>query len=378
MDADLFTEGAIYYYENQTNTKKDYYNDFLNHDFMVSRPVYILGSNQSGFDELQIRVLAITSSSRRPGIPINITGIKNGKILPYNIRSVGKEYLLKYMGHVNKNIIDEVNRAVKFHLGFSSEKPKYIIEHEEHERKIRELEESLTEKEMSVYNFIHGFCSFNGNMTVRYEELLQAYTECNLENKYSRSQDFSRSLNKIILEYPNVKPKIEHQIKIYNGIGLSTNIPKKEKEKHHNAPKKKSVVFSKNNSEEDYHILPDDKIYELMTDASKQYYDKLDIVQKISNYNRMPQNIDFNIDQNDIKYIKELMIRDITKMKSKLIKLLQNGESPNNLSSTYQYLLFTLSNEEISSYVQGKYLKKGGVKRLRRSMKENIKQYFDR
>ena len=30
MDANLFSEGAIYYYENRTNSKKDYSNENLN------------------------------------------------------------------------------------------------------------------------------------------------------------------------------------------------------------------------------------------------------------------------------------------------------------------------------------------------------------
>ena len=60
MDADLFTEGAIYWYENKTNSKKDYDNSEINHDFLVSRPVYILRNNKTNFDEFTVNVVIVT------------------------------------------------------------------------------------------------------------------------------------------------------------------------------------------------------------------------------------------------------------------------------------------------------------------------------
>lgn len=135
MDANLFSEGAIYYYENRTNSKKDYNNEDLNHDFIVSRPVYILDTNPVPFDVYTVNILTITSSSNRIGVPININGYRDGKILPYAVHSVHKEYLTRYLGQVSDEMKEMIKSAVQYHLGFSKDIPKYITDYEEAERK---------------------------------------------------------------------------------------------------------------------------------------------------------------------------------------------------------------------------------------------------
>ena len=203
-DVNLYAEGCIYYYDNRTNSKKDYENPDLNHDFLVSRPVYILGSGETPFDVYTVTVCAITSSANREGIPISIDGCRQGKILPYSIHSLHPEYLTRFMGHVNPDVIAKVRQAVEYHLGLSKEIPQYIQncidEVEEKERFIK----SLSTKEKTVYNFMTKHCVVKETYYALPEELANEYLSIYSMHGYTRVCDFTKAFDKI---QKNLYPK---------------------------------------------------------------------------------------------------------------------------------------------------------------------------
>lgn len=377
MDTDLFTEGAIYWYENKTNTKKDYKDDSINHDFLVSRPVYILKSNKSCFDEFTINVIAITSSSRRIGIPINIDGIRDGKILPYNIRSVHKEYLTRYMGHVSDDMKEYVNNSILYHLGFSDEKPQYLIEYENIQEKLKTYVNDLNIREKSVYDFIEKRCLQKPSYYAKSTELFQIYRRYYSDVGYSRLQDFNNTISKLRDIYPDISINIENKEKIFLGISLNGNVHKNESvEMVGDKVSHKKKVYSDTDiitfTEMSY-----EEIIDTLDDESKKSYFSLDIIQKIDNYCR---NIDHmvlqNVSDKDYPAIKALINIEINEKKEKVFKILSNKVNPLNLNTINQYIVFISSNEEILKYTDPKYLKKGGISKLRKTLKNNVKHYF--
>lgn len=377
MDTDLFTEGAIYWYENKTNTKKDYKDDSINHDFLVSRPVYILKSNKSCFDEFTVNVIAITSSSRRIGIPINIDGIRDGKILPYNIRSVHKEYLTRYMGHVSDDMKEYVNNSILYHLGFSDEKPEYLIEYENIQEKLKTYVNDLNIREKSVYDFIEKRCLQKPSYYAKSTELFQIYRRYYSDVGYSRLQDFNNTISKLRDIYPDISINIENKEKIFLGISLNGNVHKNESvEMVGDKASHKKKIYSDTDiitfTEMSY-----EEIIDTLDDESKKSYFSLDIIQKIDNYCR---NIDHmvlqNVSDKDYPAIKALINIEINEKKEKVFKILSNKVNPLNLNTINQYIVFISSNEEILKYTDPKYLKKGGISKLRKTLKNNVKHYF--
>lgn len=376
MDADLFTEGAIYWYENKTNTKKDYDDENLNQDFIVSRPVYIMKSNKTVFDEFTINVLVITSSPRRIGIPININGIRNGKILPYNIRSVHTKYLTKYMGHVSQDIMDEVGQAVAYHLKYSDIKPKYLEEYELSENTKKKCINELNDREMTVYDFINKKCLFKSNYYSESQELFQLYCKMYPDNGYHRLRDFNMSLSKIINIFSDVSIKEEHKKKIITGLSINGNVHKIDipEATFEQVNHKKKII-------EDEFIdvsnMNRDQLLDILDQQSKKVYFSLDIIQKIDIYNRNDSNIKFtNVPKKDIPIIHQLVRFDIDEKKQKVFKLLDQNVNPLNMNTVNQYVIFICTNEELLKHIDIKYLKKGGLPKLRKLIKNNIHHYF--
>ena len=375
-DANLFTEGAIYFYENNTNTKSDYKDETLNHDFLVSRPVYVLRKRETPFDEFTINVFVITSSTRRIGVPININGYKNGKILPYAIHSVHKEYLTKYMGQATPEIIEEVRRCELYHLGFSDDKPEYLTEYEEYERKHKELLNSFTLKEKGVYEFISDRCAFNDSFYVSASELYGEYIKAVKDNCYTRPQDFGKCLNNILHEFPGVERRVSNKIVQYKGMSIFGRIHKKEIK----VKNQRRCILDKNSIDEDaqrLEDLPNDKLYNLMTEKSQKAWRKMSLLEKLDNYNKSPKDLIINnYDEQDAKVLKRMIVNDVNVKKDKVLRTLDNGANPLSMNTMNQYVLYICSNEEILNHISHRYLKRGGIGKVRNGLRNNVKHYF--
>ena len=288
-DADLFSEGSIYYYENTTNSKKDYKNDDLNHDFLVSRPVFVLPSNHTPFDLFSVNVLSITSSMHRAGIPININGNKKGKILPYAIYSVHKEYLTTYMGRVSDEMIHEVLQAVDYHMKRTDEIPKYLQEYEHDQKRLEELAQKLTLKEKILHSFLQNRVSYKEGYYCSQEELYKAYQRIVKDSSYERLVDFSRGMNKIIRDF---QLPIEYQSnrneRVYYGISLEGNVHRIDTGKYDEGKKrnKREVDLPSKYTSQTNISLENDALILTISERSAELYRRLDTIQKIGNYKK--------------------------------------------------------------------------------------------
>ena len=372
MDADLFSEGSIYYYENTSRTKKDYYDSSINKDFLVSRPVYILKSNPISFDTFTINVLPITSSSKRVGIPINIDGLKDGKILPYSIYSVHRENLTTYMGRVSDEMISSVRDAVQYHLGYSDVVPQYMADHDIIMKKLNDKINKMTVLEKTVYDFLEKKCAFDSNFYAEYNELFRLYRKVYQKTGYTRSQDFSRILNKLMEFHPSVELKVENQIKRYYGLSIIGNIHKTDIDKG-------KELNTKRNAENSIVLLsPNSELSKHLSDEGKKVYDRLDIIQKISNYYSSPNNMDIEgIPTEDKQTIKKMIENDVNKRKKKVLAALDKGESPLGMNDIDQYVIYICTDNEILDHLSSKYRKPGGVNRLKRIIRQNIHHFFN-
>ena len=378
MDANLFTEGAVYYYENKTNTKSDYKNESLNHDFLVSRPVYVLKSNSSPEDEFTINVLAITSSQHRIGIPINIDGLRNGKILPGSIRSVHKEYLTKYMGHVSEDLKEEVFMAVKYHLGYTDKKPKYMVEYEHNQSRKEKIIKNLTPMQKTVYDFLEKKCVFKENYFATFDELYTAYRKFATDDGYCKVQPVSKAFKRISEEIFGVTCRIENRTKIFYGMGINGNVHKLNLESELKARQKKNVLLENVSvNDSDIDTMTNQELFMLLDEGSKNVYKHLDIAQKISNYTKSAYHLDIpDIDVNDIHIMKKMIENDVDFRKKKVFRMLDSGEGPVSFNTIDQYVFYICSDEEIMEHISRKYIKKGGINALRRTVRNNIKHYF--
>lgn len=380
-DADLFTEGSIYYYENKTNTKGDYLDNSVNHDFLVSRPVLVLKQRPAPLDDYTVNVVTITSSNNRVGIPININGLKNGQILPNKIYSLHKEYLTQYMGKASDEIIKEVNESVKYFFGFSDEKPKYLVNYENELIRREKIINNLTLKERSVYEFIKNKCVFKDIYYTNSSELFFTYRKGTYSDSYTKQGHFSNSLNKILTLFPNVTCKIENGIKVIHGFSINGNThkietPSQESSKH----KRETMITLNKNIVEDTNLenMRRDELIMALTDKSRKIYEQLDIIQKIQNYvikDPYYMQID-NVIKDDLPIIKQLIEKDVGKRKMNMLRLLDRGLSPMELNTTEQYVFYICDDNEIMRHISSKYLKKGGLPLIRRNIKNNIKHLF--
>lgn len=380
MDANLFSEGAIYYYENRTNSKKDYNNEDLNHDFIVSRPVYILDTNPVPFDVYTVNILTITSSSNRIGVPININGYRDGKILPYAVHSVHKEYLTRYLGQVSDEMKEMIKSAVQYHLGFSKDIPKYITDYEEAERKKSELINSLSKRELGIYRLIQNRCVFRDIYFVEIDEFIDYYKSRTYGEKYTRKCDITKCLAKLSKLYTDVQiDETEDGTKIIKGLSINGKIHKEEIPFEAENPLK--GVVSDNASEKfslDVSEMTRAQLLENLNTQQKTIYDKMDIIQKVQNYHKNPDNYNFKvIDHHNGRIIKRLIDEDVDRKKEIIVNQLKKGESPYRMSHVNQFIIFHMTDNEIRDFVFKKYWKKG-VPKMKSGLKQNINYLFRR
>jgi hypothetical protein len=376
MDADLFCEGSIYFYENKSHTKKDYNNPSINQDFIVSRPVYVMPNKRVSFDPFTVNILIITSSvNNRVGIPINIDGYRDGKILPYAFYSVHKDNLVQYMGRASDDIIQEVRDAVAYHTCQSDIKPKYIVEYEEKLKTEEEMLNNMSVKEKSVYTFLQEKCLIKSDYTVKYDELFKAYRKYAGDIGYNRTQDFTRIMNKLISNMTGVELKTKNKVKIFCGLSLNGNVHKVLTEE---APVASKKVSSHKNVKMYENITDVDKLFDLLTSKAQKAYKKLDIIQKIQYYNTPPNKVEFGncLYDDDKNIIKQMIILEINDRKQKVLDRLASGESPYNMNATEQYLLYICSNTELRKYIQPNFIKSGGLNRLKKDLRKDVKHYF--
>lgn len=379
MDANLFAEGSIYFYVNKSNSKRDYHNDDINHDFLVSRPVYVIKQKPAPCDDFTINVVSITSSKRRVGIGINIDGLKDGKILPARIYSVHKEYLAKYMGRASDEIIKEVSDALEYHFGNSDEKPKYILEYETEVERTDAIVNNLTLKEKYIYDFITQKCLFKDNYYIIMTELYNSYIKAmsKSDNIYNKLQNFSRAITKMCNIFPDISIKEQNHIKIIYGISLNGNVHKVEDEvaTDNKVPRKRAVMLERSNLQID--TMSKEELINALTNKGKKIYEKLDVIEKIQKFNVPAEKIELDglLDE-DRLIIKKLIDDEITDKKRIVYKLLDEGQSPTNLNTIHQYIMFISPSRELLKHVKHKYLKKGGIGRLKRELRNNVKHYF--
>ena len=378
MGTNLFTEGCIFYYENKVNTKKDYSNCNMNHDFLVSRPVYILDSKELPFDTHTVNVLIITSSHNRVGIPISVDGYRNGKILPHAIYSVHKEYLTKYMGNVSKEMKEEVREAVSYHLGYSDKKPSYIIEYEKRLAEIESFVSQLTPKEKTVNELIEQRCIIKDIFFVKFDEIFKYYLKT-YPDGYTRQRDFTKALNKLMEIYPEIKYDTKDNEKIIRGMSINGNTHKEEILKKETA--KRRVNFISNNlSDMEIKSMTKDQILNSLSARAKETYERFDWVEKITYWKSTPDKYDFETDDElDKRFIYRLIMMEVNDRRYHVFKKLSGGYSPFELSVHDQYILWKCSNDELRKHIAKRFFtKKGGIHKIRKSLENNVKHLFPR
>lgn len=371
VDTTLFTEGAIYYYENKSFTKKDYNNSELNQDFIVSRPVYILKQPKVSFETFTINVLLITSSENRCGIPITIDEYRNSLILPHAIHSVHRNYLTKYMGHVSDNIREEVSNAVKYYLGYSNELPQYVIDYEKRETILQERVRSMTVKEKVVYEFLMNKCKLDFTSYVRLEDMFASYVAYASENAYTRIQNFSKTMNKLISEfYPTVKMQSENGLRLYYGISVDGYSQPIQTQKDN----RKKSTYDPNTRLDQYTNL---ELSKRITPQTMELYSNLDVIEKITLSRARYDEFDYpNLDTNDIPVLKQMIVNDVNIRRERVFEQLKRGESPFTFNTIDQYIIYVTPSEQLERVLPKRYLKNGGAKRIKSSIKKDVRMYF--
>ena len=74
--------------------------------------------------------------------------------------------------------------------------------------------------------------------------------------------------------------------------------------------------------------------------------------------------------------VKKMILNEITLKREKLFKDLDAGVSPLGMRTTDQYVLYLCSNNQLRNHVKPYYLKSGGVGRLKKELRKNIKHHF--
>lgn len=379
MDANLFAEGSIYFYINKSNSKKDYHNDDINHDFLVSRPVYVIKQKPAPCEDFTINVLSITSSKRRVGIGINIDGLKDGKILPGRIYSVHKEYLTKYMGRANDKIIKEVSDALDYHFGNSDIKPKYILDYEDSIERTNAMINNFTIKEKTIYDFITDKCVFKDDYYTNINELYKSYSKAmeKTSDGYSKPQHFSRAIVKVCNVFPSITITNQNQIKMIHGLSLNGNVHKNQEEDNSEfkGSLRRPVMLERESLQ--IESMDKDELLDALSTKGRSIYDKLDIIEKIQKFNVPAEDLELNgLLVDDKPIIKKLIDDEIIEKKKYVYNLLDEGQSPINLNTIYQYIIYISPTRELIKHVKHKYLKKGGVGRLKGEIRKNIKHFF--
>lgn len=371
MDAKLFVEGSIYFYENRTNTKKDYDNPELNHDFLVSRPVYILDANPVPFDVFTVNVLAITSSQNRAGISVNVNGFRDGKILPYAIHSLHRENLVRYMGQVSEEMQDEVRQAVSYHLNQTAEEPKYITEYRAYRDFRKKFINQLSTKEKCLHDIFSTMLLFDSDYYMTMEEFFQIYHKSNTTDSYDHNANVSRALRKIVDGiYPRIQIMEINQQKVVLGCSVIGKIHRKGSD---NDPLSRGIRSETSKYGTDVEELnTKEELLEAIHPSQKKVYESLDTISKLKNYRNNPDNFTFTTyDQRNARIMKKLLLLDVDEEKERVGKKLMSGESPLNMTHHCQVVIFYMSDSDIRKYCDKKYYKHG-IKSLKKKIHSRI------
>ena len=377
MDAHLYTEGSIYYYENRTNTKKDYSDPTKNHDFIVSRPVYIVDSNPVPFEPFTVNVCIITSSSNRIGIPINLDGNKEGRLLPYAIYSVHREYLTRYIGQVSPEMRSEIKEAIAYHLGFSDVEPPYIDHYQQETKELKEFENSLSPMEKTVMQFLEKKCLFKPNYYADSLELWSLYDKrmLNKDVRYHRLSDFTRAITKMQKIYKHIQvEKLRDRVKF---IGFSIN---GDVHRVDDSPEQIEGVSVSNPDPEELDILSmtQRELYKSLPQAQKAIYDRLDEIAKYQNYKKPTDAISIDVpDHHTARIMKRLIEFDVNEALKSIQIQLESGRSPYELSVSKQYILTHLSDRDLERWIKPKYRKKG-VQKVKKELRQQLGYLFQR
>lgn len=378
MDASLYMEGSVYFYENLTNTKADYKNDQLNHDFIVSRPVYVLDTQPVPFNVHTINVLIITTSKNRVGIPVNLTGYRNAKILPYSIYSIHKEYLTKYLGQVSPELKDEVRQALNYHFHFSekTEEPKYIKEYRIFSEKRDNFIKKITKKERSVVEVIET-CVMCESYYMGLDAFMRYYLEHTHGKQYYRICDITKSIQKLQELYPFIEIVEENERRILKGVILEKDL--RQGSIFHKLQRFHTISAIPEDSNEQIRLIKEMNRAELLKELDpnqKRLYDHMDIINKIEAKEDGFKEEDYKIsDSYNYLLMKELIERDIKEKIDYIRKRLQNGDSPYNMTHLDQYVIYNMDDAELETIVRGKSIRKG-AKEMKKSIKRQIGYLF--
>lgn len=375
MDANLFVEGTIFYYENSTNTKSDYCDETLNHDFIVSRPVYILDAKETSFDVYTVNILTITSSIHRVGIPINLNGYREGKILPYSIHSVHKEYLKKYIGSVSEELKKEVRQAVQYHLNFSDKIPEYLIEYQKVKSKIDSIIPNLTIRERGIYETLKS-CYICDAYRISMDLFLNYYKDkISAEKRYSRKCDITRAIQKLNEIFPSIMIEEENKITYIRGISTEHDLMMDQDVRNNISINGVRTKFYPKDLEDHENYIQTstkkDLLHSLSTNQ-KKVYERMDIIEKVQLLHNPSLRESYTTnDKYEYSIMRSIIERDVHEKEVRIKQRLTNGESPNSMNHINQLIIYYMNDDELERCIKEKYQKKG-IRELKKTIKNQI------
>jgi hypothetical protein len=321
-------------------------------------------------------VLTITSSANRVGIPINVNGFRNGKILPYAVHSVHKEYLARYLGQVSDSMKAEIREALKYHMGYSEERPKYMDEYVKFNAMKENFVNNLNIKEKGILDTLEGCCLFRDIYYMDFSEFFAQYKKLHGEDGYDRQSDVSRCLSKLLQIHPEITIDDKNHHKVLHGISLNGRVHYEDMPKEAFSMK---GIASDGASEEcrvDIDAMPKNQILNALHKTQRKEYDRMDIVTKLQNYKKNPDKFDFNVvDHHNGRLMKRLLEIDVEDKKNAIKRKLKNGESPYNMSHFNQYVLYHMTDEEIVGNINPRFIKKG-VSKMRKTIRQQTSYLF--
>ena len=120
----LFTKGSIVF----VRFNKDHYYSYLN-----GRPLIVV-SNPSHI--MNTLIVCTTGTQDKPGIEVSfwnhfanqhVGGVEVSKIYPYSMMTIHSDQIISTIGQLDPFIMRELDKAIDFHLGRSTEVPGYLL-----------------------------------------------------------------------------------------------------------------------------------------------------------------------------------------------------------------------------------------------------------
>lgn len=243
-----------------------------------------------------------------------------------------------------------------------------------------ELINSLSKRELGIYRLIQNRCVFRDIYFVEIDEFIDYYKSRTYGEKYTRKCDITKCLAKLSKLYTDVQiDETEDGTKIIKGLSINGKIHKEDIPFEAENPLK--GVVSDNASEKfslDVSEMTRAQLLENLNTQQKTIYDKMDIIQKVQNYHKNPDNYNFKvIDHHNGRIIKRLIDEDVDRKKEIIVNQLKKGESPYRMSHVNQFIIFHMTDNEIRDFVFKKYWKKG-VPKMKSGLKQNINYLFRR